>query len=95
MEAIVAAAKPKMSVESLVGKIEDAGELTVSNPFTDEVEPGVKPILFINQAPGVIELFSLVELGDSAGVTAAVLALGDDVQFVQVLTPAGATQFGE
>ena len=81
VEALTAAAKPSMSVEAVVNKIEDLGSIE-----------GKGFVVVIDQTAGDIKLYSVPD--DDAGAQIAATALVEDVRYVQTLDGGGA-QFGE
>lgn len=87
LDALLAAAKPSLSVESLANRIEDA----VIDP--DGAFDGKSALIVIDQDAETVAVY----MGDTADVAAINVAgvEAEDAEFVQTLTLPGAAQFGE
>lgn len=87
--AVTAAAKPSMSVESLVNRLEDV----LTDPAAAILANGNSALIVVDQAAGTIQVLE----GTVAEIEGAQAdaAMAEDAHFVQTLTGPAGTQFGE
>lgn len=91
LEEIISAQKPKLSVESLLNKIED---LSDSSTVVADGDCAGGFLIDFDQADGLIKVHAIDTAPHAVTIHNSSVALSEDVQFVQTLDSGGA-QFGE
>lgn len=95
LTAMTTAVKPSLSVEALTNRIDDLSEAIVSGDLVGANEFDGGLVLIQDQGAQLVHVYLLEDAAAAAAANTAAVALAEDVQYVQTLTPAGAAQFGE